>query len=274
MKYFRIILIPGILSLAIFFMDSTWTNAQSESSSISSTKSNVNEASDNGTVAVDQEAVELLRRGLDYLRNLKKFSVQAQSTLEDLLDSGHRIDYEIAGRVIVNRPNKLRTERYGELFHQIFYYDGKTLTLYNPYDNVYATTPAPKTIEEMFFFVRDTLGISEPVSDLLYPNSFSLLTQNVNFAMVIGKEMIGDIQCDHMLFSCPGADFQIWISDTKPNLPYRYIVTDTSTPELLSFTTVMRDWNINPDISDSTFNFVPLQGTKKINFIKVNSNTQ
>lgn len=126
----------------------------------------------------------------------------------------------------------------------------------------------------MFFFARDTLGLSEPVSDLLYPNSFSLLTQNVNFARVIGKEMIGDIRCDHLLFSCPGADFQIWIADTGNPLPMRYVVTDTSTPQLLSFTTVMRNWNIAPDISENTFNFTSPQGTTKINFIKVNTHAK
>lgn len=220
---------------------------------------------------IDPQAMEILHKGLDYLSNLKQFSAQAQSSLEDILDSGHRVDYQLSGSVTVNRPNQLRTERYGNKMHQIFYYNGKSLTLYNPDQKVYATEPAPNTIEGMFFFARDTLGLSEPISDLLYPNSFELLTQNVSSATVIGKEMIGDIQCDHLLFSCPGADFQIWIADTDQPLPMMYLVTDTSTPELLSFTSVIKNWNINPKISDDLFNFVPPTGTNKIIFLKDNS---
>ncbi len=274
MKHFRFIQITEILLLTLFSIGQTWSSSNLEPGSKDISNSTITDSSEVKESAIDPEAVEILRRGLDYLSNLKQFSVQAQSTLEDMLDSGHRVDYEISGSVIVNRPDKLRTERFGERLHQIFYYDGKTLTLYNPDEKVFATTPAPGTIEEMFFFARDTLGLSEPVSDLLYPNSFSLLTQNVNFAKVIGKEMIGDIRCDHLLFSCPGADFQIWIADTGNPLPMRYVVTDTSTPQLLSFTTVMRNWNIAPDISENTFNFTPPQGTTKINFIKVNAHAK
>ncbi len=81
--------------------------------------------------------------------------------------------------------------------------------------------------------------------------------------------MIGEVQCDHLLFSRPCVDFQIWIADNDTPLPFKYIVTDTATPELLSFTTVIRNWNIAPDISDTMFDFVPPNGTKKITFMKV-----
>ena len=211
---------------------------------------------------------ELLRRALDFLSNLTQFNAQFQSTFEDLLESGHRVDLEISGNVIVNRPNKLRVERYDKLIHQIFYYDGEALTLYNPSDKVYATESVPGTIEEMFHFVRNTFGISVPVSDLLYRNAFQLLIQDVTYAVVIGKEMIGEVQCDHLLFSRPGVDFQIWIADNGTPLPFKYIVTDTATPELLGFSTVMRNWNIAPNISNTLFTFIPPQGTNKIKFMK------
>ncbi len=36
-----------------------------------------------------QKAVEIFRKAMDYFSNLKQFSVQGQSTLEDMLFSGH-----------------------------------------------------------------------------------------------------------------------------------------------------------------------------------------
>ena len=220
------------------------------------------------TTEVDPIAVEILQGSLDYLSNLTQFSVQAQSTLEDMLDSEHRVDFEMSSSVTVSRPNKLHAERHGELFNQIFYYDGSTLTLYNPSDKVYATEPTPGTIDEMLHFARDTFGLGAPVSDLIYNNAFSLLMDEVNFAMVIGKEIIGDIHCTHLLFSRPGVDFQIWIADNVTQLPLKLVVTDTATPEHLSFTTVMRNWDMAPEVSESLFNFVPPQGTVKITFLK------
>ena len=134
--------------------------------------------------------------------------------------------------MIVSRPNKLRAERKGDLIDQIFYYDGKTLTLYNPSDKVYATEPAPGTIEELFIHVYESLGFVVPISDLVYRNAFPLLMQDVTFAAVVGKSFIGGVKCDHLLFSRPGVDFQVWVADSGQPLPRKYVVTDTSTPAL------------------------------------------
>jgi hypothetical protein len=112
----------------------------------------------------------------EYLGSLRQFSVHTQNTIEDELDSGHRIDYDIPAKVIISRPNKLQAERRGDLTDQVFYYDGKTLTLYNPTDKVYATELAPGTIEEVLDFTRESLGLMIPAADLIYRNAFQPLT--------------------------------------------------------------------------------------------------
>ena len=216
---------------------------------------------------VDPEAVKLLRRMTDYLGSLKQFSVRTQSTFEDVLDSGHRVDFDVSATVIVSRPNKIRAERKGELVDQVFYYDGKTVTLYNPTDKVYATVPAPGTFEGLFKFMYESLGVFIPVSDLVYPNAFPLLMQDVTFAVVVGKAVIGGVKCDHLLFSRPGVDFQVWVTDSGRPLPRKYIVTDRETPELLSVTAVMSDWNVAPAVADARFTFVPPKGTQAIDFM-------
>ena len=174
----------------------------------------------------------------DYLGGLKQFSVLALNMREDMLVSGHRVDYEVSSKVIVSRPNKLRVERTGHLAGQIFYYDGTTLTLYNPSDKVYASMPAPATIEETLDFGRESLGLGYPISDLVYRNAFPLLMQDVTLALMIGKEVIGGVECEHVLFSRPGVDFQVWVPTSGVPLPRKYVVTDTGTPELLSITTL------------------------------------
>ena len=141
--------------------------------------------------AVDPAATQILQRMTDYLGNLKKFCVHTQNTLEDLLDSGHRVDFDVSASVIISRPNKLYAARKGELIDQVFSYDGKTLTLYNPSDKVYATEPAPETIEKMLDYVRESPGLIVPVADLVYRNAYPLLMQDVNMALVVGKAFIG-----------------------------------------------------------------------------------
>jgi len=217
--------------------------------------------------AVDPAATRILKRMTDYLGGLQKFSVHTKNTLEDELESGHRIDLDVSASVLVSRPNELFAERKGDLIDQMFYYNGKTLTLYNPSDKVYATESAPGTIEETLDFARESLGLVVPVADLVYRNAFPLLMQDVNLAVVVGKAVIGGVKCDHLLFSRPGVDFQVWVADSGNPLPYKYVVTDTGTPARLSISTVMSDWNVTPAATDSRFTFVPPPGTKQISFL-------
>ena len=217
--------------------------------------------------AVDPAATKILKGMTDYVGSLKQFSVHTQNTLEDLLDSGHRVDFDVSADVIVSRPNKLRAERKGDLLSQIFYYNGKTLTLYNPSHKVYATEPAPDTIEGVLHYARETLGLTVPVADLVYRNAFPLLMQDVTFAKVVGKAVISGVKCDHLIFSRPGVDFQVWVADTVKPLPYKYVVTDTGIPGRLSVTTVMSNWNVAPAVDDARFIFAAPKGAKKITFM-------
>ena len=171
--------------------------------------------------AVDPAATEILKRMTDYLGSLKQFRVQTQNTLEDVLASGHRIDLDISADVIISRPNKLRSERKGDLVDQEFYYDGKTLALYNSTYNMYATESVPDTFEGLFMYMYESLGFAVPVSDLIYNNAYPLLMKDVNFATVIGKTVINGIKCDHLLFSRPGVDFQVWVGEGPRPIPYK-----------------------------------------------------
>ena len=220
------------------------------------------------SAGIDPGAVKVLRGMTDYLGGLKQFSVVALNMREDMLISDHRVDYEVTSKVIVSRPNKFKVERTGHLAGQIFYYDGTTVTLYNPSDKVYASIPAPATIDEMLDFGRESLGLGYPISDLVYRNAFPLLMQDVTLALMIGKEVIGGVECEHLLFSRPGVDFQVWVPTSGAPLPRKYVVTDTGTPELLSITTLMTDWNAAPAAVDSQFRFVPPNGTQAITFVK------
>jgi hypothetical protein len=115
---------------------------------------------------VDPAALQILKSMTDYMDGLKQFSVAVESEIEDLHSSGHRVDYDLKARVTVKRPNKLLAVRTGETMSQSFFYDGKTLTLYNPVEKIYATQPAPETLEGAVTLARETIGIVFPAADL------------------------------------------------------------------------------------------------------------
>jgi len=57
------------------------------------------------------------------------------------------------------------------------------------------TEPAPKTVEGVLDYARDTLGLIIPASDLIYPNGYDLLMRGVTSAKVLGKETVGKMKC-------------------------------------------------------------------------------
>jgi hypothetical protein len=219
---------------------------------------------------VDPEAVKILKRTLDYLDSLQQFSVDTQNTVEDVLESGQKVQFDISASAVLKRPNKLHVQRTG-IVSQDWYYDGKLLTLYNPSDKYYATAAAPGTIEKALHFARESLGIFAPASDLLYKNAFPLLMQDVTVAVVVGKAVIGGVTCDHVAFSRPDVDFQIWVTAAGKPLPCKYVIVDTSVPEQVETISVMSNWNLAPKTTDAMFTFVPLQGAKKTEFMPVTS---
>ena len=218
--------------------------------------------------AIDSAAVRLLKRSMDHLGGVQHFTVQADNVVEDLLESGQRVDFAVPSTVSVSRPDKLRVDRRGVRGRHILYFDGSTLTVFEPTQNVYAKASLRGSLNTMFDLVLDTLDLNVPASDLLRPGVFPLLMQDVTLARVIGAEPIEGVMCVHLLFSRPHVDFQIWIPESGPPLPCRYIVTDTGTPALLSVVTTMRDWNVAASLPAATFLFVPPKGAREIIFVR------
>src|SRR4029434_1671620 len=98
---------------------------------------------------IDPQAEKLLKRMSDYLAGRQQFSLKAESTLEVVLTSGQKLQFASPATASVWRPNRLRADRKGDIVNQEFFYDGKNLTLYNPKENLYATTAAPPTLYQI-----------------------------------------------------------------------------------------------------------------------------
>ncbi|TXT17328.1 MAG: hypothetical protein FD132_2478, partial [bacterium] len=152
-------------------------------------------------------ARQLLKASTDFLAGQRAFSVDTQSSIEVVLDSGQKLQFDHTAKVAVERPDKLRAERTGDLVDQVFYYDGKSLTLHNPARNYYSTVAAPGTLEETLDFAREQLDIVAPASDLFYKNAYDILMQDVTSGFVVGVAVIDGVRCNHLAFRAPHVDW-------------------------------------------------------------------
>ena len=218
---------------------------------------------------IDSDAVQLLRRTTDYLAGMKQFKVDTETTIEAVLPTGQKLQFGHHVAVTVQRPNKLRADRIGELVNQTFYYDGKSLSMNLPDQKYYAIAAAPPTLEAMLDFARNKLAIIAPGADLVYQNAFERFNDGLTSAFVVGKAVVGGVRCDHIAFRNPEVDWQIWIQEGDKPQPRKFVVTSKRMPESPQFVVVLGKWDPAPKLTDATFSFVPPKGSRRIEFLPV-----
>jgi hypothetical protein len=213
------------------------------------------------------EAQRLLKASTDFLASQKQFSAETRNTLEIVLKSGQKIEFNHTARMAAQRPNKLRAERTGDLVDQIFIYDGKSLTLHNPQEKVFAQVAAPDTLEGMLDFARTKLDIVAPAGDLLYKNAYDLLMDGVTDGFVVGKAVIEGVRCDHLAFRAPHVDLQVWIQEGAQPLPRKLVITTRDLPNAPQFAVTVTKWNLKPNFGPQTFSFTRTAGVKQVDFL-------
>jgi len=219
------------------------------------------------SAGVAPEAKQILKASTDFLASQQQFTADTRNTLEIVLKSGQKIEFNSTGRQSVQRPDKLRAERTGDIVNQVFVYDGKSLTMYNPEEKVFSQAAAPGTLEDMLDFARQKLDIVAPASDLIYKNAYDNLMEGVTEGKVLGKAVIEGVRCDHLAFRAPQLDWQIWIQEGPQPLPRKLVITTLDLPNAPEFSVTVTEWNLQPTFDAQTFSFTPQAGAREIPFL-------
>jgi len=216
---------------------------------------------------VDPRAAAVVRRMSDYLTNLRRFEVTADSMTEVVLDSGQKLQLVATSNVQLDRPN-LRSERRGELAHVTFYYDGDTITIYGQRQNMYAQADAPDDLDAALDFTRERLDADAPGADLLYSDSYEGLMEGVRSGIYVGPAEIDGVVCDHVAFQGEEVDFQLWVEQGERPLPRRYVIVTKDQQAAPEFAVDLHDWNLSPTFAAGTFSFEPPPGAQRIEFLE------
>lgn len=216
---------------------------------------------------VSPEAERLLKASTEFLAKQQKFSFDARVSLEVVLRSGQKIEFNHTSKQAVQRPGRLRSERTGDLVQQLLVYDGQSLTLYNPTEKAYATVPVPGTLEGMLDFARESLDIVAPAGDVLYKDAYAILTDGATEGIVVGKSMIEGVPCDQVAFRGPVTDLQVWIQQGPQPLMRKIVITTRDLPNAPQFSATVTKWNLQPRFDDKTFRFAAPAGAKQVAFL-------
>jgi len=220
---------------------------------------------------IDPDALQILKGMTDYLGSLQQFGMHTENTYEDVLATGQKIQFGFSTNIVVQRPNKIRAERVEGTAHQLFIYDGAELSMYEGGADFFAKIDVPENIDDFLHFARDRLDLVPPAGDMVYSNSFELLTAGMTSGFVVGEAEIGGVRCYHLAFTTPVVDWQIWIAGGDKPLPYKYVLTTRDDPAQPQFVTLVSNWNAEPKIANGTFEFDPPATAMEIDFIHVDS---
>ena len=210
---------------------------------------------------------QILNQVCNFLQAQKSFTVEMDLTYDNLLDSAEKVQYAAYQKIWVSKPNQLRSDYIGDERNTRFYYDGDYLTLQNTDLDLYATKPAPSTIDEVVNNVETEYGFTIPMSNLVVNDPCAEVTSDIQKSMFIGSNLVNRKLAYHILFIGEDRDWQIWVSREQQPLPLKVVITYKNLPKAPQYTAVLSKWNFDPQIPADKFTFEPSEEDIGIEFL-------
>ncbi len=214
------------------------------------------------------EAKDILLRMASFLATTPRFSVNVQDNYDVVQASGQKIEFGENRKVVVSRPDHLRVEsERSDGDKHVMLYDGKTITVFTPSQNVYAQTEKPGGIDEaIVYFLRD-LHMRLPLAAVLlsrFPQELENRTQSIEY---VEKTNVQGKPAHHLAGRTDTVDYQVWIAQGAQPLLLKAVLTYRNAEGQPQFRADFSDWNLSPQIQDAGFAFTPPQGAEKISFL-------
>lgn len=220
-------------------------------------------------VAPEPDPLQVLQKMCDFLKSQQQFTYKAEVADDQVYAGGKKLQYGIEMETFVRRPDRVRVNAEGDLVDKQFYFDGKTITLYDKNDNVYGTMEVPPDIESALDKANKEFGVRVALTDLASPKLCEHIGKKVKHSLYVGLHKVRGVPCHHLSFDGDEVQLQVWIDAGDQPLPRKVVLTHKDLPSSPQWTAYLGDWNFTPQLSDNLFAFTPPQGAEKIKFIPV-----
>jgi hypothetical protein len=262
----RSISLPAV-ALVTFALSGVLAEAQNSGA----TGGAMSSAADAAAPVVSERASQLLRQMGEYVGSAEQFTFHAEITFDHVLPSGQKLQYSASEDVALQRPGRLYVEWSGDLGDRQFWYDGKSITLYDPATPFYATDAAPKDIDAMLDKVLTQLGFVPPLADFLYSDPYHAVRGNLQYGFDLGMTDVNGRSCHALAFVEKDIDWQIWIDNGPQLTPCKLVISYKTQPSQPQFTAVFSDWDFAPRIAEPVFTPEVPAGLQKIPFKTVSA---
>ena len=138
-------LLPRLGGLAVGMLIAATAVAQNKPA----TPNPASAAGNAASPAIAEQADRLIKQVGAYIGSAQQFTFHADVTFDHVLPSGRKLQFASAEEVVLQRPGRLYVEWNGDLGSRQFWYDGKSVTLYDPVMPFYASEAAPPELDNM-----------------------------------------------------------------------------------------------------------------------------
>ena len=218
-------------------------------------------------------ALQAMYEMSSYLRSLKKFTVKADVSFDEVLVNGQKVLLSKTVDIRAEMPSKLWAETSTQYAQREFYFDGQTFSLYTPSLGYYASADMPMTIGQLVIQASKNYDIEIPIADLFLWGTQADSSADVQEAIIVGVDQVNGVKCNQFAFREQEIDWQICIQRDGTPLPLKLVITEkdiATQPQHISVLT----WNTAPDLSAQNYTFKAHEGDQKINFGKVKIDKQ
>ena len=167
---------------------------------------------------IEPKADQYLKAMSSYLAGLKTYSFQVEEFFDEVQEDGQKLQLGNQRHMSVCRPDKVFGEDQGDTASSLFYYDGKTATVFDRRQKTYATVKVPDTIDAMLDDLHERFDTHQTLADFLFADPYKVFTEHVQSGTYVGLHYVGKVKCHHLAFRQRILDWQIWIDagDRKP----------------------------------------------------------
>ncbi|MDM0071804.1 DUF2092 domain-containing protein [Variovorax sp. J31P207] len=214
----------------------------------------------------DERALALLKGMSDTLASARTLSFKVRGIVPTPAPNGQYVSLFASSRVVMQRPDKLFVEARGDLFPSDSFYDGKSVTVIGADRRFYSQREANGgAIETLMQAVQPGSDATAPFFDLLVADPYAFLTKDFTSAFWVGQSTVGGVKTEHLAFTAPGLDWEIWIG-AADKLPRLMVVSYRSSERQPTFTVEFSEWKLNATVPAKTFSAAIPPGATKLEF--------
>jgi hypothetical protein len=217
--------------------------------------------------SVEARADQELKRMSELLAKLPRFAFEAEETFDEVPDGELRRQLTNVRRAVVERPNHLAADVTGDTLNRASWYDGRTVTVLDKENNVYATIEAKATIDATFDKLADDYGFVLPLVDLLYSDPYAVLMEGVTYGRYLGMHQAAGVPCHHLAFSQDTIEWQIWIDAGEKPLPRKLVISYVDEPGEPQYSATLRHWTLDGSVPEGLFTFEAPEGAQKVDAV-------